>query len=165
MSASPRPVPVRGAGIEAAAPEVAGRCYRCGRPTSSPAVGLCDECNPTGIAGPTATQVHGLILASVAGALVAMAIAAKLLTGASGPYGAAVLGQAAYPNGMLEVVVRITNDGDAAGRPTCSVLRGPGDPGVEFLADLVEPGASMVVTRHVAALADSPPNVAEVRCR
>lgn len=146
--------------------DVAGRCYRCGRPTRSPEVGLCDECNPTGIAGPTATQVHGLILASVAGALVVMAVAAKLLASDGGPFPATVVGQAAYPDGTIEIVMRITNEGEAAARPACTVLRGPGDTGVQFLAERIEGGASVVITRRVAALpAGSPDGLAEVRCR
>ena len=77
--------------------EIAGRCYRCGNPTRSPDVGLCEECNPTGIGGPTATQVHGLILACVAGALIVIAIAAKVLGAPGGPFPTAVVGQASIP--------------------------------------------------------------------
>jgi hypothetical protein len=126
---------------------------------------LCDACNPSGIAGPTATQVHGLILASVAGALLVMAVAARLLGGSAGPFDATLLGQAARPDGVVEVVVRITNLGDSAGRPSCAIVRAPDDPGVEFLAERIEPGASMTVTRVVAALPGAPARVVEVRCR
>jgi len=155
------------ASATAASPaELPGRCYRCGRPTRSPEFGLCDSCNPTGIAGPTSTQVHGLILASVGGALLVMAIAAKLLAPGTGPFPATVLGQAAYPDRTLEVVVRIANDGATPARPTCDVVRGPQDIGVEFLAESIDGGSSVVVTKRVAAL---PPGsteaLAEVRCR
>jgi len=145
---------------------VAGRCYRCGRPTRSPEVGLCDSCNPTGIAGPTATQVHGLILAAVGGALLVMAVAAKLLMPESGPFPASVIGQAAHADRTLEVVVRVTNGGPAPARPTCTVIRGPQDVGVEFLAQSIDAGASVVITTRVATLpAGSPARLAEVTCR
>jgi hypothetical protein len=131
---------------------VSGRCYRCGNPTRSPDVGLCEECNPTGIAGPTATQVHGLILACVAGALIAIAIAAKVLGAPGGPFPAAVVGQASYPDGTVGVVIRIANEGAATARPTCTIVRGAEDSGTQFLADPITAGGSIVVTKHVTAL-------------
>ncbi len=146
--------------------DLPGRCYRCGRPTRSPEFGLCDSCNPTGIAGPTATQVHGLILAAVGGALIVMAVAAKLLVAGTGPFPATVIGQAAYPDRTLEVVMRVTNGGTEPARPTCTVIRGPQDTGVEFLAERIDGGASAVITTRVAALPPgSPEGLAEVSCR
>ena len=154
------------AAADAAATVTHGRCYRCGRATGSPELGLCESCNPTGIAGPTATQVHGLILAAVGGALIAMAVAAKLLASGSGPFPATVVGQALHPDRTLEVVMRVTNGGSVAARPTCTVVRGPQDVGVDFLAERIEAGASVVITMSVAALpAESPPWLAEVSCR
>lgn len=150
----------------AQAGESAGRCYRCGKPTRSPEFGLCDSCNPTGISGPTATQVHGLILAAVAGALIAMAVAAKLLASGSGPFPATVIGQALHPDRTLEVVMRVTNGGGVAARPTCTLVRGPQDVGVQFLAESIDAGASVVITRRVSALPPpSPEALAEVSCR
>jgi hypothetical protein len=149
-----------------AAVDVPGRCYRCGRPTRSPDVGLCDTCNPSGIAGPTATQVHGLILASVAGALIVLALAAKLFASNGGPFPAVVTGQAAHADGTIEVVVRITNEGSTSARPTCTIVRGPQDTGVEFLAERIEPGATVETTKRVPALPPAATNaLAEVSCR
>jgi hypothetical protein len=148
----------------AALPELTGRCYRCGNPTRSPDVGLCEECNPTGIAGPTATQVHGLILGAVAGALIVIALAAKLLVGPSGPFPASVAGQAAYPDGSIDVVVSITNSGTSTARPTCTIVRGPQDAGVDFLADPIGAGASTTVTKHVAPPPAGPTALATVSC-
>jgi hypothetical protein len=152
----------------AAAPvaeELPGRCYRCGNPTPSPDIGLCETCNPSGIAGPTATQVHGLILGAVAGALIVIAVAAKLLTVPVGPFSTSVQGQAAYPDGSAEIAITIRNDGTATTRPTCTIVRGEDDPGSDFLADPIAPGGSITVTKRVAA----PPGVAsglpEVTCR
>lgn len=143
-----------------------GRCYRCGRPTRSPDLGLCDTCNPSGIAGPTATQVHGLILASVAGALIAMALVAKLLASSTGPFPAAVIGQAVDPDGTVQIVMRLTNGGATAARPTCMLTRGPGDSGVEFLAERIEAGASVVITKRVQAPPSGPVDgLAQVTCR
>jgi hypothetical protein len=143
-----------------------GRCYRCGRPTRSPDLGLCDTCNPSGIAGPTATQVHGLILASVAGALIAMALAAKLLASSTGPFPAAVIGQAVDSDGTVQIVIRVTNGGATAARPTCTLTRGPDDSGVEFLAERVDAGASVVITKRVPALpSGSADSLAQVTCR
>lgn len=147
-TATPVPAPI----------EIPGRCYRCGQTTRSPDVGLCDECNPTGIAGPTATQVHGLILGAVGAALLLMAVSAKLLTSGTGPFPATVVGQAAFQDGTTEVAMRITNEGQTSARPTCTLTRGPDDAGVEFLADRIEAGASVVITRRVAAL---PPGSSE----
>lgn len=146
--------------------DVMGRCYRCGRPTRSPDLGLCDTCNPSGIAGPTATQVHGLILASVAGALIVMALAAKLLATSSGPFPAAVIGQAVDPDGTVQIVMRLTNGGATAARPTCTLTRGTADSGVEFLAERIEAGASVVTTKRVPALPPgSAAGLAQVTCR
>jgi hypothetical protein len=143
-----------------------GRCYRCGRPTRSPDLGLCDTCNPSGIAGPTATQVHGLILASVAGALIAMALAAKLLASSTGPFPAAVVGQAVDSDGTVQIVIRVTNGGATGARPTCTLTRGPDDSGVEFLAERVDAGASVVITKRVPALPPgSADSLAQVNCR
>lgn len=147
-----------------APPEVHGRCYRCGEPTRSPDVGLCENCNPTGIAGPTATQVHGLILGAVATAIVVIALAAKLLVTPAGPFAASVEGQAAYPDGSLDVVVRITNDGQSASRPTCTIIRGPQDAGIDFLADPIAAGVTTTVTKHVAAPPAGPTAIATVTC-
>lgn len=162
MTVTPTTVPASPAARE----ELHGRCYRCGNPTRSPDVGLCESCNPTGIAGPTATQVHGLILASVAGALIVMALAAKLLIGTAGPFPTTVVGQATYPDGSMDVVMRITNGGASAVRPTCTITRGPDDPGVEFLADRIDAGASIEVTKRVPALASGTASaLATVDCR
>jgi hypothetical protein len=145
--------------------QLQGRCYRCGRPTRSPDLGLCDTCNPSRLAGPTATQVHGLILASVAGALIAMALVAKLLASSTGPFPAAVIGQAVESDGTVQVVMRLTNGGATATRPTCTLTRGPGDSGVEFLAERIEAGASVVVTKRVpASLSGSGEGLAQVTC-
>jgi len=146
--------------------DLPGRCYRCGRPTRSPEFGLCDSCNPTGIAGPTATQVHGLILAAVGAALIVMAVAAKLLAPGTGPFPVTVVGQAAYPDRTLEVVMRVANMGAEPARPTCTVVRGPQDTGVEFLAERIDAGASAVITKRVAALPPgSPEGIAQVSCQ
>ena len=146
--------------------DVPGRCYRCGRPTRSPDIGLCETCNPSGIAGPTATQVHGLIFGSVAGALIVLALAAKLLASNSGPFPAAVVGQASHPDGTVEIALRITNEGSTSARPTCTIVRGPQDSGVEFLSERIEPGATIETTKHVAALPlDTPQGLAQVSCR
>ena len=143
-----------------------GRCYRCGRPTRSPDLGLCDSCNPSRIAGPTATQVHGLILASVAGALIVMAVVAKLLAASTGPFPAAVTGQAVEPDGTVQVVMRLTNGGATAARPTCTLTRGPDDSGVEFLAERVDAGASVVITKRLPAPpSGSADGLAQVTCR
>ena len=141
-----------------------GRCYRCGNPTRSPDVGLCETCNPSGIAGPTATQVHGLILGAVAGALIVIALAAKVLVTPAGPFTASVAGQAAYPDGSIDVVVRITNGGQATSRPTCTIVRGPQDAGVDFLADPIGAGVSTTVTKHVGPPPAGPTALATVTC-
>lgn len=127
---------------------------------------MCEECNPTGIAGPTATQVHGLILACVAGALLLMAIAAKVFGAPGGPFVASVVGQASYPDGTVGIVLRITNDGSTTARPTCTVVRGSQDSGTQFLGDPIEAGGTIVVTKHVPALpGDAPAGDVRVDCR
>ena len=151
--------------LPAADPAGIGRCYRCGKPTGSPDIGLCDECNPTGIAGPTATQVHGLILASVAGAIIVVAIAAKILGTAAGPFPTAVVGQASYADGTVGVAIRIGNDGASTARPTCTIARGPDDSGTQFLADPIAPGSSVVVTKRFALPAGSSSADVTVDCR
>jgi hypothetical protein len=146
--------------------QIHGRCYRCGNPTRSPEVGLCETCNPTALAGPTATQVHGLILGAVAGALIAIGLVAKLLAAPAGPFPASVGGQAAYPDGSVEVVVTIANGGSSSARPTCTIVRGSQDVGIDFLSDPVPAGGSITVTKHVPPLTVGPAYaLVQVTCR
>jgi hypothetical protein len=95
-----------------------------------------------------------------------MALAAKLLASSTGPFPAAVVGQAVDSDGTVQIVIRVTNGGATGARPTCTLTRGPDDSGVEFLAERVDAGASVVITKRVPALPPgSADSLAQVNCR
>ena len=124
------------------------RCLRCGRPTAE-GRGLCDECNPADIAGPTPTQVHGTIVAGLGIAFLVVALAARFLVGGGVPFAIAVQGQAALADGSLDVVFAITNGGDREAHPTCTVHRSSTDAGYVFIGPPIAAGATVEVRRSI----------------
>jgi hypothetical protein len=58
-------------------PEPTHACVRCGRPVAL-SLGMCDRCNPLGLADPAASQVHGTVFLAIGVGIAALAIAARL---------------------------------------------------------------------------------------
>jgi hypothetical protein len=127
----------------------ASECVRCGRPTP-PGVSLCEADNPGRISAPSATQVHGTILAGVIIAGVAFLLLAKLLIGTGGPYQATIVGRASVAGGGTEVAIRVTNQGTRDGTPTCRITRdgAPRPDDLAFRTDRIPAGGSVDVS-HV----------------
>jgi len=144
-------------------------CVRCGRPTPL-GVALCEQDNPAHIKGPSATQVHGTIVLGLVGGFVLLALLLRFATVGVGPFGAAVMGHATRPDGGLEVVVRVTNDGSRESAASCRLSSGsapdPRDP--VFFTELIPAGESRVISRVVPPPAAGGPALAQggvtVRC-
>ena|SRR5687768_4280042 len=144
-------------------------CIRCGRDTPL-GVALCEQDNPAHIKGPSATQVHGTIVLGLIGGFVLLALLLRFATVGVGPFGAAVTGIATRPDGGLEVVVRVTNDGSRESAASCRVSStGAPDPtDLVFFTQLIPAGESRDITSLVPAPAAGgpalPPNGVTVRC-
>ena len=95
-------------------------CFRCGRPTP-PGVSLCERDNPGRIKAPSATQVHGTILMGVLGGFIALAMVFGATSAGVGPFRATVSGVATRPDGGLDVVLLVTNDGTRASGASCRI--------------------------------------------
>jgi hypothetical protein len=110
---------------------------------------MCSTCNPSGLGGPSATQVHGTIVAAVGAGFLALAILGKLALSGVGPFPASIVRASVGPDGGLTVTLSVTNDGSKTSPATCRVNRGgvnaPDD--VLFLTDPIQAGASMTFER------------------
>jgi hypothetical protein len=127
-------------------------CIRCGRPTPA-GVALCDDDNPGGIKGPSATQVHGTILAGVVlGGLVFLALA-RLAIGVGGPYVTDISGRASLAGGGVELVFAVTNSGHDRGIANCRVTRdgSPRPDDYQFRTEFIDPGATIQLTKQLPA--------------
>lgn len=151
--------------------EPVDRCFRCGKPTAG-GEGLCAECNPGDIGGPTATQVHGTIVAGLGIAFLIVALAARFLVGGGVPFAIVVEGQATRADGSLDIVFSITNEGDREAHPTCTVHRSPEDvAGYVFVGDPIAAGATVEVRQLIPPMpgAGGPgggtPALVEASCR
>src|SRR5215210_1990055 len=95
-------------------------CFRCGRPTP-PGVSLCDRDNPGRIKSPSSTQVHGTILVGVLAGFIGLAIVFGATAAGAGPFRASVSGAATRPDGGLDVVIAVANEGARASSASCRV--------------------------------------------
>jgi hypothetical protein len=127
-------------------------CVRCGRPTPL-GVALCERDNPARIKGPSATQVHGTILAGIIGGFVLFALVARLAS-SGGPFAASVVGAASQPDGSTAVVIAVTNSGASDAAASCRVsqngLVGSGDD--VFFTAPIPAGATRQIERRLPAL-------------
>jgi hypothetical protein len=133
-------------------------CVRCGRVTP-PGVSLCDVDNPGRIGAPSATQVHGTILAGVIAGAIGFLLLARFAVGAGGPFTATITGRASLDGAGAEVAITVVNTGESAGAATCRITRDgvprPGD--LAFRTDRILPGGSAVITRRLPAPTDGQP--------
>jgi hypothetical protein len=128
------------------------RCWKCGRPTPL-GTSLCADDNPGRIGAPSATQAHGTIFVGVLAGFVALALLARLALASAGPFGAVVESAITRPDGGVDVVVRVTNQGTSESVATCRISRGGvgenDDP--VFLTGRIRPGASATFQRILPA--------------
>lgn len=146
-------------------PEPTHPCVRCGRPVPL-SVGMCDHCNPLGLADPAASQVHGSVFLAIGGAVALLAILARLALGGIGPFRASVAGVSPTASG-LSITLTVTNQGDRAGSSTCRIHDGAAlanDASAFFLSPRIEPGASATFSRETTALGARPPANLVVDC-
>lgn len=126
-------------------------CFRCGRPTPL-GVALCEHDNPGRIKGPSATQVHGTIVAGIVAGFVLFALAGRLAT-SGGPFPASVIGSASQADGSTAVVISVTNGGADDGAASCRIsqsgLVGSGDD--VFFTDPIPAGATRQFERLLPA--------------
>src|SRR5688572_5241270 len=135
----------RGAPNEAPArPEPTHPCARCGAPVG-PGIGLCERCNPLGLRDSASSQVHGSVFIGIVGAIIGLALLARLAIAGIGPFPAQVDGVTSSGAG-LSVSVTVTNQGTAAGQTTCRVVD-PTDRGISvsafILSPRIEPGQTL----------------------
>ena len=95
-------------------------CFRCGRPTP-PGVSLCERDNPGQIKSPSSTQVHGTILVGVLAGFIALALVFGATSAGAGPFAAMVSGVATRPDGGLDVVMQVVNNGSRTSGASCRI--------------------------------------------
>jgi len=126
-------------------------CIRCGRPTPL-GVALCEADNPGRIKGPSATQVHGTIVAGIVAGFVLFALAGRLAT-SGGPFPASVVGSASQVDGGTAVVISVTNGGPGEAAASCRIsqsgLVGSGDD--VFFTDPIPAGETRQFERLLPA--------------
>jgi hypothetical protein len=134
-------------------PEPTHACVRCGRPVAL-SMGMCDRCNPLGLADPAASQVHGTVFLAIGVGIAALAIAARLAVSGVGPFAATVAAVAPTATGMT-VTLTVTNQGSRTGTSTCRIHSGislTSDLSAYVLSPPVEPGTTVTFTRETTAL-------------
>lgn len=133
--------------------ELTHACVRCGAPVAIE-VGLCERCNPLGLRDVSPTQVHGIALAGVVTAIIALALLGRLLLSGVGPFASQVAGLAADGD-ALAVTLMVTNQGRSAGQTTCRLTDPLDRTGVGagfVLSPRIEPGATVTFTKRVTGL-------------
>jgi len=133
--------------------ELTHACVRCGAPVAL-GVGLCETCNPLGLRDVSATQVHGIAFIGVVTAVVALALAGRLLLSGVGPFASGVVGVTADGD-ALAVTLIVTNRGESAGQTTCRLTdpldRSGGGAGF-VLSPQIEAGATETFTKRLTGL-------------
>ena len=126
------------------------RCARCGRATPL-GVSLCDADNPARIGAPSATQAHGTIFLAVVGGFVFLAFVARFALGAVGPFASSLDAAATRPDGGVDVVVRVTNQGRSESTATCRISRGgiPEPDDLVFMTEPIRAGETRSFARQV----------------
>lgn len=135
-------------------------CLKCGRPTPL-GVSLCDEDNPGRIKSPSSTQVHGTIVLGVLAGFLLLLLLLRFGAAGIGPFPASVTGYATRPDGGLDVVLAVTNNGSRAAGTSCRIaVTGAVDSSdYVFFTDPIQPGETRTFTRSIPA----PPAAAPLR--
>jgi hypothetical protein len=145
MTSTPTPLPAQ---------EPLHGCVRCGAriPVSQ---AMCERCNPLGLKEPAPSQAHATVFIGIIGAVVLLAIVARLAISGVGPFAGAISGVTGAPGG-LRVTLSVTNTGSGAGSTTCRI----GDPTIPgigpetaFVASpIVQPGETVTFDAVVRSL-------------
>jgi hypothetical protein len=132
-------------------------CVRCGAPVALE-VALCEDCNPIGLAQPSASQVHGTVFVGVAVAVLILAVLARMSVSGIGPFDAHVSAVAASGE-RLAVTLLVTNAGTSSGSTTCRLT----DPGARYggasayvQSPRIGPGETVTFTAEVVQLGSTP---------
>ncbi len=94
-------------------------CQRCGA-TVPIDVGLCERCNPLGLADSSSSQLHGTVFIGVVLAVIALALVARLSLAGVGPFSASAVSAVQAGDG-LAITLTVTNSGTGTGQTTCRV--------------------------------------------
>jgi hypothetical protein len=140
-------------------------CARCGAPVA-PGVGLCEDCNPLGLRDVASGQVHGSVFIAVTGAIILLAVVARLSVAGIGPFPATI--DSVTPSGRgLAVTMTVTNEGEAAGQTSCRIDK-VGDRGTGRAAFVASPrlgaGETRTFSTVVTELGSEPADL-EISCR
>ncbi len=152
MSANPTPL-APPAGSTPGRPAPLHGCVRCGAPVAVD-VALCEECNPLGLAQPSASQVHGTAFLGVAIAVIIMAVVARLAISGVGPFVGQVSAVMQAGDG-LAVTLLVTNTGTSTGATTCRLT----DPAARYggasgyvQSPRIGPGETITFTGQITQL-------------
>jgi hypothetical protein len=131
-------------------------CARCGAPVGLE-VGLCERCNPLGLSDSASSQVHGTVFLGIVIAVVALAIAGRLIVSGAGPYAVAVTAVQRTDAG-LSVTLSVRNEGTAAGSATCRITDPElgANPAAVIRTPRVEGGESRTFAAEVGQFGDAP---------
>ena len=139
-------------------------CVRCGAPVAID-VALCEDCNPIGLAQPSASQVHGTVFVGVALAVILLAVMARLSVSGIGPFDAQVSAVASSDDG-LAVTLLVSNAGTSIGSTTCRIT----DPSARYggasayvQSPRIGPGQTVTFTAEVGQLGTTP-RLLDVEC-
>lgn len=117
-------------------------------------VGLCERCNPLGLKDSASSQVHGTVFLAVVGAIVLLAIFARLSVSGVGPFHATV-GEVATAGDALRISLTVTNTGSAEGQSNCRVLDPNDRNGIGaaiILSPRIAPGETTTFSQTVTGL-------------
>jgi hypothetical protein len=139
-------------------------CIRCGAPVAID-LAMCENCNPIGLAQPSASQVHGTVFLGVAIAVILLAVIARLSVSGIGPFPAQVSAVAGGQQG-LAVTLAVTNQGTSIGPTTCRIT----DPSARYggasayvQSPRIPAGETVTFTADVTQLG-APPRLLSVEC-
>ncbi len=135
------------------APDGTHGCIRCGAPVALD-VGLCERCNPLGLKDVASSQVHGTVFVAVVGAIIVLALLARLSVSGVGPFDASV-GDVVLAGEGLTITLTVTNQGAAEGQSPCRVVDPNDRNGVGIaiiLSPRIGPGETATFSQTVTGL-------------
>jgi hypothetical protein len=139
-------------------------CVRCGAPIALED-GMCDACNPLGLAQPAASQAHGTVFLAIGAAIVGLALIANFAVAGIGPFSANVSAVVPDPLG-LKVTFNVTNDGSRPGSTTCRIFDpslGLGPETAYVQTPRIDAGATIALDQVVTGLGTAPRSLT-VKC-
>lgn len=153
-SATPATVPTGTVNVN----EPHDTCIKCGRPVPL-GVSLCEQDNPGGIKSPSSTQVHGTIVIGVLAGFLLVALLFRFGSNGVGPFTSTLAGVATRPDGGLDVVVTVANEGSRASGASCRISAGgrPDFRDYVFFSEPIPVGETREFARTVPPVPGGPP--------